>query len=104
MFFAEVEWPLMALQRQGAPSRKTVWRRPLSGLSRRLSKFVNFDNATSRSTMSVPRIFVQGYGAQRRICIMPSIELRRLDPSRNMRRFYRLDMQPDRVKARVFEA
>ena len=45
--------------------------------------------------MSVPRIFVQGYGAQRRICIMPSIELRRLDPSHNMRRFYRLDIEPD---------
>ena len=30
-------------QRQGAPSRETVWRRPLSGLSRRFSKFVSFE-------------------------------------------------------------
>ena len=26
---------------------------------------------------------------------MTAIELRRLDPSRNMRRFYRLDIEPD---------
>ena len=32
----------MALQRRGAPSRETVWRRQLSGLSRRFSKFVSF--------------------------------------------------------------
>jgi predicted DNA-binding WGR domain protein len=45
--------------------------------------------------MSVPRIFVQGYGARHRIRIMPSIDLRRLDPSRNMRRLYRLDIEAD---------
>ena len=44
--------------------------------------------------MSVPQIFVQGYGARYRIRIMPSIDLRRLDPLRNMRRFYRLDIEP----------
>jgi predicted DNA-binding WGR domain protein len=27
--------------------------------------------------------------------IAPALELRRIDPARNMRRFYRLDMQPD---------
>ena len=26
---------------------------------------------------------------------MPPVELRRIDPARNMRRFYRLDIQPD---------
>jgi predicted DNA-binding WGR domain protein len=26
---------------------------------------------------------------------MPLIELRRIDPAKNMRRFYRLDVQPD---------
>jgi hypothetical protein len=28
---------------------------------------------------------------------MNAVELRRVDPSRNMRRFYRLDMQPDLI-------
>jgi predicted DNA-binding WGR domain protein len=26
---------------------------------------------------------------------MPAVELRRIDPAKNMRRFYRLDVQPD---------
>jgi len=56
--------------------------------------------------MALPRISVQANGARDRIRVMtaPAVELRRIDTGRNMCRFYRLDMQPDRVKARVFEA
>lgn len=51
----------------------------------------------SRSIMSDLRIFVQGERARHRIRAMtaPALELRRIDTTRNMRRFYRLELQPE---------
>jgi predicted DNA-binding WGR domain protein len=47
--------------------------------------------------MAFPRIFAQDGSARHRIRAMnaPALELRRIDAARNMRRFYRLDVQPD---------
>jgi len=45
--------------------------------------------------MAFQRICVQGKNARHRIRAMTAAELHRIDDARNMRRFYRPDMQPD---------
>ena len=61
------------------------------------SKFVSFDNQPPNFVMAIQRICVQDNSARHRIRAMtvPALELRRIDATCNMRRFYRLGIAPD---------
>jgi WGR domain len=69
----------------------------VSGKQRGFADLKRQASPSESSIMALPRISVQGTGARPRIHAMtaPALYLRRIDATRNMRRFYRLDIEPD---------